>query len=609
MLILLLPTSSSSPFPHVTHFTNCQPQGDLDLLINYRKDLVQSLVSSPYEPSLYLLLASVDNKLGFADVAVANAFRGLILIRCGLNICQIPVYPVGLKLIVRLAVSKTITSQSTNVGFDHFAALHEQAVEELLNGLLGSAAFWDGISEAKLALQIFPGNREIREVLVYLKEGFLDLNEGLKAVGANPVDLVAISRVGKIYQKIYPWMDRKLLLRSSSLLKEVNESLKGTACEVRPVKFGPLTAKVCDQARKRCKRSSDHETNEDVGPLGLFATRDVEAGELMMVDKSITGISEVSPTSFKYCEACHAALFPPYLHPSEIFMATCCKKAAYCSRECHVMAWGSYHRVICGKDFEWLYQHSSGRVGKRCGTTWRPIMFLRLIAIYLSDERKMRGRVKSSSIPSPELHPLQHPLIARMAANYPVPDSVKSGVQHEWQLFENVVAPTRILMQLGVDIFRNTQFTPEVIQTIFWRIENNVNMATTNVTPGGETISIVNLNQNYLFMNHSCEPNVSWHGAIPNAEVSIDWLRDMNGKILKPGCSAVWCIAARDIKAGEELKISYVGDPLGSGEQGRREKRAWLAKWFDQGCGCSVCESENVEEAVINRTATEVQPK
>jgi hypothetical protein len=80
----------------------------------------------------------------------------------------------------------------------------------------------------------------------------------------------------------------------------------------------------------------------------------------------------------------------------------------------------------------------------------------------------------------------------------------------------------------------------------------------------------------------------------------------MNGEILSPGCSAVWCTAARDIKKGEELKISYIGNPLGTvgdqedsvgteGKERRPAKRAWLEKWFDRGCGCRICEKENVE--------------
>ncbi|KAG9243220.1 hypothetical protein BJ878DRAFT_399517, partial [Calycina marina] len=58
------------------------------------------------------------------------------------------------------------------------------------------------------------------------------------------------------------------------------------------------------------------------------------------------------------------------------------------------------------------------------------------------------------------------------------------------------------------------------------------------------------------------------------------------------------CHAARDIKKGEELKISYVGDPMGveAGENvevGRSSQRDQFTKRFTSGCGCDICETEN----------------
>ena len=135
---------------------------------------------------------------------------------------------------------------------------------------------------------------------------------------------------------------------------------------------------------------------------------------------------------------------------------------------------------------------------------------------------------------------------------------------------------------------------------MIWRMENNADMGKTQL-PGKPIITMININPTFLFMNHSCGPNVSWHGAVPSADVDLSFLKGVNGEILNPGCSAVWCTAARDIKKGEELKISYIGDPLGVGDdendpsKGREEKRCWLEKWFERGCGCRVCEAENVE--------------
>merc|ERR1711969_356279 len=105
-------------------------------------------------------------------------------------------------------------------------------------------------------------------------------------------------------------------------------------------------------------------------------------------------------------------------------------------------------------------------------------------------------------------------------------------------------------------------------------------MAVTELT--NRKIHLFNINPNYLFFNHSCQPNISWHGACHDGNVGIDWLMTPEGRILQPGCSAVWCIAARHIKKDEQLTISYVGNPRGddTAEGGREVKRAWLCKWF-----------------------------
>jgi hypothetical protein len=270
--------------------------------------------------------------------------------------------------------------------------------------------------------------------------------------------------------------------------------------------------------------------------------------------------------------------------------------------------------LLCGKDFDWVYKPSlcgaTGEKGK-CGSRWRPIMLTRLIAIVLADMQSPSSKIT---------HPLQHPLVARMAANYPPPCKLTPELTHQWQFFENVSAPTQILLQLGINVFSSPIFTQEIIQTIYWRLENNANMSATELTFStptgpvkGTKVNNVNINPNYLFFNHCCVPNVTWHGgAVPDSDIDIDWLKNSEGEYEKAGCSAVICVAERDIEKGEELKISYVGDPLGLEREGgelegvgREGKRVWMGKWFDDGCGCAVCEKEN-EDARKNAREWEV---
>ncbi|PMD21775.1 hypothetical protein NA56DRAFT_555387, partial [Hyaloscypha hepaticicola] len=519
----------------------------LDDLIAFRKALIHDLSVSPYDPSPLLDLSALDSKLGFTDTSAANGHRAKVLIEAALSVNTFLQFPTNLGVLVHDAIGKRLRSQSSSIIADEIGSLLLQTYQELVHGLLGCADFWDGLVQAKAGLKRFPRDPELLELQGNLKKAFLERHKGLKEVLENENDIVASSRTGKIYQKKYPWMAQNLYIRTPELLRQVNAGLAGPGtCQVEPIVFGPAPLGPKRPARE----------NEDVGPFGLFAARDIVAEEKILVDHCVTGISDMSPKKGKHCEACHGALVFPYIRPSQVILPRCCKSAAFCSRACHDIAMAGYHKVTCKKSFDWLYE-TRGLVGKEgCGTRWRPILFLRVVAVVLAD---LRERAKKGE---PAVHPLQHPLIARMAANYPPIDKIQPDVSHDWQYFENVVASTRILMQLGINVFTDSDWTPEVIQTIFWRIENNANMGKTTLT--GSQVIMVNINPNYLFLNHSCEPNVSWHGAVPSGDVSIEWLKGMNGEILSPGCSAVWCTAARDIKKGEELKISYIGNPLGT---------------------------------------------
>ncbi|KAI9047159.1 hypothetical protein LZ554_008613 [Drepanopeziza brunnea f. sp. 'monogermtubi'] len=570
---------------YVDSVLEMQRTGDLDGMIKYREALVHDLGLLCYEPARWIELAQVDTRLGFLDIAAANAHRALLLVEAAL---QQPISELGMHVYNALAFRHPGSGIETLQ--DELSYLHRQAYIMLLVGLVGSAAFWDGLVEAKKARKLYPDDTGIAELQDDLKSGFIDRCELMKESGLvfkiENQDLLERTRTGKIFQKRYPWLDDSLYRRTPGTLRLVNEQFQDAcrgSCEIKAVAFGGAKPK---EARE----------GEDMGPLGIFATRLIERGELVILDKSITGVSNVPSSSFKHCDACHGSLADQYLRQPPIPCSQC-MKAIYCSPDCYKTATEGYHKVLCGHDLDWVYETPSPakperRKGTGIGHRWKSALFLRIIAIILADQQ-YKG------------HPLQHPLIARATANYPPPTKVPTAfdINYEWHYFENVTAPAKMLQQLGVNIFRDAAWTPEVIQTILWRLENNADMAAT--TLAGAACRMMNFNTRFLFLNHSCEPNTSWHGAPPDGAVDIQWLRGFGGEVLQPGCSAVWCTAARDILPGEELKISYIGDPLGEAgasedvEGGRPGKRAWLDKWFDRGCGCRVCEAENVNEERI----------
>ncbi|KUJ17737.1 uncharacterized protein LY89DRAFT_584536, partial [Mollisia scopiformis] len=455
-----------------------------------------------------------------------------------------------------------------------------QAYKAILASLIGCSAFHAGCLWAKLALKKYPGDFDLHELSQDLEDAYNDRVRELEADREiDKSELPYAKKSGKIYQKRYPWMNDTLFHRTQDQINVINKEDRTVNWKIKSVIFGPKSEE------KKVEKGGD------VGPFGMFAKRNIAQGEIIMVDKTVAGISSIPSSKGLHCDNCLAALVYPYITPQDICVPSCCDKVSYCSQKCMDQAMSGYHSQLCGKNFDWIYEHhdvAAGETGEtqECRSNWRPIMFLRLMAIVLADLEIFDFK---------HTNPLQHPVISRMAGNYrdPAPGNLR-GVTHDWQFWENVVAPTRVLMELGVDIFSEPVYSQEVIQTVFWRFENNANMAATSIT--GKISHVMAVNPNYLFLNHSCDPNVSWHGAVPNGSVSIRSLVDRDGKILRPGTSAVWCIAGKKIKKGEELKISYIGDPqgtVGKKNEDRAAKRIHLEKWFDNGCGCDLCEKEN----------------
>lgn len=533
----------------------------------------------------------MDNKLGFCDVAAGNGYRALILVQSGLRKYKRKVYPPNVGSIVRDMIghdllSKRQYAQDPNrlpqaLIDDELEDLECQAYKVILAALLGCAAFYDGRLWAKAALKKYPNDAGLRELQANLDLGYSERLEHLKEAGGEmeTPEMTYAGRTGRIFQKPYPWMDEHLFHRTPKEIDTINRQDDLAIWEVKPVVFGPVSE------QSKAKKGGN------VGPLGVFAKRDIEDGELIMLDKTMMGVSDVPSSKQQHCDACHAALCFPYVSPDHLVVPDCCKQVSYCSRTCYDQAMASYHKVLCKKDFDWLYKNKNIAKGRESKASWRPILFLRLMAIVLGDMKRSRGKKKIA-------HPLQHPSLSLMAANY---KTLKPGdltsTSHDWQFWENTVAPTRVLMELGVDIFLEKVFTPEVIQTIYWRFENNANMGTTSI--GGLVAQMIAINPNYLFINHSCDPNVTWHGVIPHDGMGINWLKDRNGIVQQPGSSSVFCKAGKNIKKGEELKISYIGDPKGIRKEekngGRESRRAALEKWFDNGCGCDLCEEENAK--------------
>ncbi|PQE08026.1 hypothetical protein CJF30_00011186 [Rutstroemia sp. NJR-2017a BBW] len=589
-----------------------QRENDLDQLIQYRAALLHDQSLTPYDPSFYIDLSQVDSKLGFCDTSASLAHRSLLLTEAGLQL--ITSTSTSLSRLVYTSIANRLNTTSPILIIDELHNLYCKGYRWLCNALLVCGTFWDGLLTVKKGLALFPDDEELLDLKLLLTDAFRERSKNL--VGSR--NALVASRSGRILQRKYPWMDGNLFSRSRELLDHINATFPSTNAQIRPV------------------IASSELPTENVGPLGIFATRNIQPDEQILLDKSVIVTSNILPSTLTFCDACHAALIFPFMHPSEVVRPTCSCRVAFCSHSCYDLAVKGYHNLQCGKDFDWLYSgtaSSNAKPAKKTGSDpWLPKLFLRLMSIVLTTpgfEPHSRN----------QKHPLTHTLLARMTANYPVGDKT-SEAAFDWSFDENIQTPLKILVQLGIDIWEPKQssfWSQDVLQTIFWRLENNVNTSVMDLrdlgvdsgTDDGK-VHLTVLSPNYLFFNHSCRANTSWHGTVPNIWVEKDWLfvegvgEGMGGEgwvgergkgnekeMLVPGSGSVVCRAGGVIQEGEELKISYVGDPMGeeddAGEdtaegkkpqsgKGREQKRHYLMKWFDEGCGCDLCEEENKAE-------------
>lgn len=146
----------------------------------------------------------------------------------------------------------------------------------------------------------------------------------------------------------------------------------------------------------------------------------------------------------------------------------------FCGKRFLKAAAENYHKVFCGKFFDDIYV-AKGREG-------RDICFLlRLLAYW----------VRSGD------HPLKIPLISWMT-----PPSL--GRPRPFTLDRVVIEPIRILQGLEADIF-DAKYDHWVLQTV----RNLVDKNAAGSWDYDALCGSYNLNEMYLFFNHSCEPNAT----------------------------------------------------------------------------------------------------
>jgi hypothetical protein len=317
-------------------------------------------------------------------------------------------------------------------------------------------------------------------------------------------------RDGGVLTVDYPWLQEQHRVRSPELVEAINQELTHSNGD-----------RVCYLASSTLAPASDM--------LGIFAARNLEKGETILVDR--TAMAACSNPDTGSCSNCFGLISTP--------VETKCCSAIYCASECRDVALSTYHKTICGQDFSWLQSPARGL--HLNASPLRPLLMLRIIAT----------AVQSGT------HPLSHPLIARL-------QPLSKGEHMDVFTFnESIKTPIAILQQLGIDVFTSPQLDTMTLHTVWTRLANNK-----AGSPDPKLGFVDEITPHLPLFNHSCEPNAGWRR--------------------EEGSTTIHFFTKSAVQKGEELFSSYI-DTTGMALETRV---AHLWDWFEGECLCSRCERE-----------------
>jgi hypothetical protein len=488
--------------------------------------------------------------LGYPELALGDVYKARLLAEAGIGDSR-----TVLRDQVRKALSKkTYELHTTDPAWmkwahtvstpdllaqkvqDMLKRLELQIWTELMEGLMAANCCGDYARMSREAVEKFPDDEffpsEVSNADAWYAQRKEVLVSAVEDGQMNEEQMTTTLMNGGVYPVPYPFMSEAFLVRDTQVFESIEEDFKrvSTNCMV-----------IRSTIRNTPAEGGEKAITED-DCIGAHATRDIVAGETILIDTMSSGSVGVDADPAG-CPTCCAS-------PVKNFWNTCCS-VLYCSQVCADVASKTFHAPICGKDFEYLYAAARNATATT-DFSLDALLLMRVLAISMVEGTE---------------HPLKSKLLVRLTPAY----GFKEPNLIIFNFEDHIQMPISILQTLGINIFTDPLYDTWVLHTIKCRLQNNKHGQTLGDWPG---TSISGL---YSMLNHSCSPNVDWRHDSASSEVTM--------------------FATRDCKKGEELCISYIGS-LGN-SMTVVERRKKLMGWFGMACRCEKCleEANAMEDA------------
>ena len=484
----------------------------------------------PYHPQVWVTRAATFLTLGYGELAAADAYKAQLLCNAASVDAMKAQEPGDGSLTAK--VLNTVLSklpqakhQSSEVYYllisSSIKRMQEHAFLLMAQGLMCISAWYDALNVLQGATKAFPENGEFKVLLVGCKQNIALLKEEMNVHGKDIETIQKTLKRGRMERVAYPWI----------VVEELERSVKGV--EMVKAHFEAASKNACISKSPLDGNSTHGGVREE--SFGVFAKRGIQRGETILFTRSIwAGFNPDGGDDC--CSACCQTI------RNKIAIQMSCCTSKFCSESCKQEATKTYHHVVCGKDFSWLYQAC-----KEADPTYSdmvPLMMVKVLATAIHLNCK----------------PLKVSCIGTLKSNY------DNAVPSNFRLFDNIIAPIQILQTLGVDVFTKLNFDSWALQTLIMRIDNN--------KVGKKTLDnrrYSSIDPLFCMFNHSCIPSATFN--------------------IISGGTAMTVTAVRDIEKGEEICISYVEPWLPE-----RERRDKIWKHIGRVCECLRCKRERETE-------------
>lgn len=567
------------------------------------KSKTTQLYSDPHNPFLHLERGLLYERLGFPDLAAADAYRALSLFESVVD-------PDGCEFHARRVVSpdgcmnesfdcgeeQEEENESVPITRDEHDGTIGKVYILLVRCLVRCGCLRDAYEFCGRGIVLVRGlhghsdeEEELRKLMREIKRVYLarmnepatsDQSGGGDGAGINPSILPAQGFARRV---LYPWNEHEPDRKAPETLRLLNKRLKDVApkCEVRAVALPALHANATTTAEKDKDNFHDHQTDSDVSiQLGLFAKEDIKPGEILLRESSL--LTATNRLHDDLCDACNAPL-PDLSAVEPPVPCEDCDDTIFCSRKCHDQAQQTYHGAICGLD-------GLQSIGKDIPDPKDKADYLYLLLL---------GRALAMSA-TQDVHPLELPEVKYIWGDfhdydYNYDDDVDANIDNDpsfslpFSFHLNILQPMRLLEEMALDPFVSLpRYDTWILNTLYAKFRGTASGRLSTWDGGPEVCAVHPL---WCLANHSCDPNVRWEWG---GEITF-MARGETEKAVWAGLSAEEKEKRRKtssagIRADEEILNHYCDIGLDV-----KQRRGWARGALGGLCLCERCVWESGE--------------